>query len=166
MSTSAKRAEENPGWRSAAESLGSRDRSFSVTAIPRSPITADRIAVDRSTPADAIPALSEDYGAHALLAQQCRSRIDGLAPRQREVLAELVAGRSNKQVAHMLGLSPRTVEVYRASMMDRLKVRTLAQALYIAFMAGLAPLDTLFAREPIERAETGAADSAPASVHL
>jgi two-component system response regulator FixJ len=59
------------------------------------------------------------------------------------VLAGLVAGHSNKQIAHMLGISPRTIENYRAGLMDRLKARTLAQALHIAFVAGLTPSDTM-----------------------
>lgn len=166
MSRSTKRADDNPGWRSAAESSEFRKRSFHVTAMPRAVTTSDWKGIAPLPSADEISALSDAHVTQALLAQQCRSRIDGLAPRQRAVLAELVAGRSNKQVAHMLGLSPRTVEVYRASMMNRLKVRTLAQALYIAFMAGLAPLDTLFAREPFECAECGADESAVVSVLL
>jgi FixJ family two-component response regulator len=112
-------------------------------AIAAALATPDRTGGDPFRPADAIPAPFDRHAAHALLARQCRSRIDGLAPRQRDVLAGLVAGHSNKQVAHMLGISPRTIELYRASMMERLKVRTLAQALYIAFMAGFAPPDTL-----------------------
>lgn len=81
--------------------------------------------------------------ADALLAQQCRSRVDDLAPRQRDVLTGLVAGYSNKKIAQVLGISPRTIEVYRAGMMDRLRARTLAQALHIAFVAGLMPPDTM-----------------------
>lgn len=81
--------------------------------------------------------------AYALLAEQCRARVENLAPRQRDVLTGLAAGRSNKQIAHTLGLSPRTVEIYRAGMMTRLNVRTLAQAMQIAFVAGLVPLDML-----------------------
>jgi len=88
-------------------------------------------------------ALPDQAAAYALLAQQCRSKIDALAPRQREVLAGLVAGQRNKQIARMLGISPRTIEIYRAGMMTRLKARTLAQALHIAFVAGLTPSDTM-----------------------
>ncbi|RYE03941.1 MAG: hypothetical protein EOP61_02620 [Sphingomonadales bacterium] len=80
---------------------------------------------------------------HALLTQQCCAKVEALAPRQREVLAGLAAGRSNKQIAHALGISPRTIEIYRAGVMSRLKARTLAQALYIAFVAGLVPLETM-----------------------
>lgn len=99
-----------------------------------SPKTPDRSAL--------APGAPDPSGAYELLAQQCCSRVEALAPRQREVLAGLAAGRSNKQIAHMLGISPRTIEIYRAGMMDRLKAGTLAHALHIAFMAGLVPFDT------------------------
>jgi len=92
---------------------------------------------------DTAPALSDRHAVHALLAQQCRSRIDGLTLRQRDVLAGLVAGHRNKDIARSLGLSPRTIEIHRAGMMDRLETRTLAQVLLIAFAAGLAPGDTI-----------------------
>jgi len=60
-----------------------------------------------------------------------------LPPREREVLQLLVAGLSNKLIAQRLDLSPRTVEAYRASVMDRLGVRSLAEAVRIALLAGL-----------------------------
>lgn len=94
---------------------------------------------DRSLNEDTVPVPSDR---HADLAQQCRSRIEELSPRQRDVLAGLIAGHSNKEIARTLGISPRTIEVYRAGLMDRLKARTLAQVLHIAFVAGLA-LDTM-----------------------
>ena len=92
---------------------------------------------------DATPAPLHRRAAYALLAEECRSRIDALAPRQRDVLAGLVAGCRNKQIGQMLGISPRTIEIYRADMMSRLKARTLAQALHIAFVAGMVPSDTM-----------------------
>jgi len=99
-----------------------------------------------SNTASSIPMLATMCDGHVkpvLTAEQCRSALDGLTPRQRDVLAAMVAGNSNKQIAHLLSLSPRTVEVYRAGMMSRLHVRTLAQTLYIAFMAGLTPSDPM-----------------------
>ncbi|MEG3181282.1 LuxR C-terminal-related transcriptional regulator [Sphingomonas sp. LT1P40] len=85
---------------------------------------------------------SDRQAAPVNLADQCRSRIEGLSPRQRDVLTGLVAGHSNKQIARTLGISPRTIEVYRAGLMDRLKARTLAQVLQTAFLAGIT-LDTV-----------------------
>ncbi|MBC9035179.1 hypothetical protein IAG41_22545 [Sphingomonas sp. JC676] len=96
------------------------------------------------TKSDPAPRADTDRNAaYARLAQQCRSRVDSLAPRQRDVLAGLVAGCTNKQIALMLGISPRTIEIHRAGMMGRLKARTLAQALHIAFVAGLVPCETM-----------------------
>lgn len=60
-----------------------------------------------------------------------------LSPREREVLVGLVAGKPNKAIAHELGISPRTVEVHRAHVMDKLGVRSLSAAVRTALMAGL-----------------------------
>lgn len=64
--------------------------------------------------------------------------VDALSPRQRQVLHGLVAGLSNKTIARDLELSPRTVEMHRADMMERLGVASLSEALRIAYDAGLA----------------------------
>jgi two-component system response regulator FixJ len=61
-----------------------------------------------------------------------------LSPRERQVLDALVAGRPNKTIAVALGLSVRTVEVHRAHMLERLGVETLAEAVRLAVMAGMA----------------------------
>jgi DNA-binding NarL/FixJ family response regulator len=49
-----------------------------------------------------------------------------LTPREREVLGKVVAGASNKEAGRMLGISPRTVEVHRARIMDKLGTRNTA----------------------------------------
>lgn len=63
-------------------------------------------------------------------------RIAALTPRERDVLARLVAGRPNKVIAHELGISPRTVEIHRANLMEKLGCRSLAEAVRIAITAG------------------------------
>lgn len=81
--------------------------------------------------------LEEDVAAaHARAAQE---RIAALSPRERDVLAGLIEGRGNKVIAHQLDISPRTVEIYRANLMMRLGVRSLPEALRVAFAAGLIP---------------------------
>lgn len=60
-----------------------------------------------------------------------------LTPREREVLTGLAQGLPNKSIANQLGISFRTVEVYRANIMSKLGVGSLADALRIAFAAGL-----------------------------
>lgn len=60
-----------------------------------------------------------------------------LTPREREVLEGLAQGLPNKTIAYNLGISPRTVEVHRANLMAKLEVRSLSDALRLAFAAGL-----------------------------
>lgn len=49
----------------------------------------------------------------------------------------MASGKQNKVIALELGISPRTVEVYRANIMEKMNCRTLAGILRIAFIAGL-----------------------------
>ena len=70
-------------------------------------------------------------------AAEARARLNILTPRERDVLAGLVKGLPNKTIAYDLGISPRTVEIHRANLMDKLEVRSLSEALRIAFAAGL-----------------------------
>lgn len=60
-----------------------------------------------------------------------------LTPRERDVLEGLAHGLPNKTIAYDLGISPRTVEVHRANLMTKLEVRSLSDALRIAFAAGM-----------------------------
>jgi two-component system response regulator FixJ len=74
---------------------------------------------------------------------KARAHIARLAPRERDVLDGLVAGQANKMIAHLLGISPRTVEIYRANMMERLGADSLAAVIRMAFAAGLTPESSL-----------------------
>lgn len=71
--------------------------------------------------------------------EAAKEKIDRLSPRETDVLKGLIEGRSNKVIAYELDISPRTVEIYRANLMDKLEVRSLSEALRIAFAAGLFP---------------------------
>jgi two-component system response regulator FixJ len=71
-------------------------------------------------------------------AAEANARLANLTAREREVLAALVAGKSNKVIARDLGLSPRTVEAHRAALMDRLSVNSLAEAIRLAVAGGMA----------------------------
>ncbi len=68
--------------------------------------------------------------------EAAQTRIAALTPREREVLQRLVAGRPNKVIAHELGISPRTVEIHRANLMEKLGCRSLAEAVRTAITAG------------------------------
>jgi len=62
-------------------------------------------------------------------------RLQALTPRERDVLIGLAQGLPNKTIAYDLGISPRTVEIHRANLMSKLEVRSLSEALRIAFAA-------------------------------
>ncbi len=64
------------------------------------------------------------------------ARIAALSRRQREVLMHMAAGKLSKQIAHELGLSVRTVELYRLAVFKALDVRTGADAIRLAIEAG------------------------------
>ncbi len=59
-----------------------------------------------------------------------------LTPRERHVLDQLVAGRSNKIAAFELGISPRTIEIHRAHIMDKMHAKSLSDLVRIAIAAG------------------------------
>jgi PAS domain S-box-containing protein len=67
------------------------------------------------------------------------ARLARLTPREREVLVGLVEGGTNKSIAKKLGLSPRTVELHRAQVMNRLNANNLTELLQLALAAGVAP---------------------------
>ncbi|CCA93207.1 MULTISPECIES: response regulator transcription factor [Novosphingobium] len=82
-------------------------------------------------------AVAEQADAQRLTAAAALSRIETLTPRERDVLEGLATGQTNKMIALAHGISPRTVEIHRANMMEKLGVRTLPEALRIALIAGL-----------------------------
>ena len=63
-------------------------------------------------------------------------RVSALSRRQREVLMHMASGKLSKQIAHELGLSVRTVELYRLAAFKALDVRTSADAIRVAIEAG------------------------------
>lgn len=60
-------------------------------------------------------------------------RLQVLTPRERDVLDGLAKGLPNKTIAYDLGISSRTVEIHRANLMAKLEVRSLSEALRLAF---------------------------------
>ncbi len=68
------------------------------------------------------------------------ARIGALSTRERQVLEQLVMGRPNKVVAFELGISPRTVEVYRRNVMTKTGARSLPHLVRMALVAGIDPL--------------------------
>jgi DNA-binding CsgD family transcriptional regulator len=83
--------------------------------------------------------------------QVSRNRVDGstdaalarrfpglelLTQREREVLAEIMSGASNKEAGRRLGISPRTIEVHRARIMDKLGAKNAADLVRITLNGG------------------------------
>jgi two-component system response regulator FixJ len=68
---------------------------------------------------------------------EIESRLAALSKREREVLGGLVTGRANKQIAFDLGISPRTVEIYRANLMDKMEAASLSELVRMALIAGV-----------------------------
>jgi two-component system response regulator FixJ len=64
-------------------------------------------------------------------------RLSTLSPRERDVLAGLIEGRANKQIAFDLGISPRTVEIYRANLMNKMQADSLSNLVRMALVAQL-----------------------------
>ena len=83
--------------------------------------------------------LDAEARSQASLAQDAKDRIDRLTERERQVLEHLVAGRQNKVIAYALDISPRTVEIHRANLMDKMRARTLSDLVRLALTAGLSP---------------------------
>jgi two-component system, LuxR family, response regulator FixJ len=67
------------------------------------------------------------------------SRLTLLSPREREVLEGLLDGLPNKSIAYDLAISPRTVEIHRARVMDKMGARSLSELIRLALAAGVRP---------------------------
>ncbi len=64
-------------------------------------------------------------------------RLAALSNREREVLEGLVAGHANKRIAYDLGISPRTVEIYRANLMTKMQAASLSDLVRMALISGI-----------------------------
>jgi FixJ family two-component response regulator len=69
--------------------------------------------------------------------RELQANFDSLTPRQREVLARVVAGRLNKQIAHELGTSERTIKLHRSQVMQKLRADSLADLVKKAERLGI-----------------------------
>jgi len=68
-----------------------------------------------------------------------KTRVDSLSRREREVLQGLLSGLPNKSIAYELGISPRTVEVHRGRVMQKMGARSLSELVRLGLAAGLQP---------------------------
>jgi len=66
---------------------------------------------------------------------EIRARLGSLSGREGEVLEGLLAGKANKVIAHDLDISPRTVEIYRANLMTKMRANSLSELVRMALRA-------------------------------
>ena len=85
---------------------------------------------------DAAFAVLEQADAAARRARAARAKLSALSPRESNVLDRLMSGQANKTIAEELDLSPRTVEIHRAKLLGKLGVRSVPEAMRLAFAAG------------------------------
>ncbi len=81
--------------------------------------------------------LLEEFAKLAQTQREGPSEAEKLTAREREVLEGLVAGKPNKTIAFDLGISPRTVEIYRANVMTKMGAKSLSDLVRMALVAGV-----------------------------
>lgn len=84
-------------------------------------------------------ALSETAASHEdhTLRAAVTQRMASLSARERQVLEGLLAGHANKTIAYDLGISPRTIEIYRANVMTKMEAASLSELVRMALVAGV-----------------------------
>jgi two-component system, LuxR family, response regulator FixJ len=83
---------------------------------------------------------SEQTHQKAIGIARIAERIASLTPREREVMDHLVTGQPNKTIAYDLGASPRTIEVHRARVMEKMGARSLSELVRMAIAAEESPI--------------------------
>src|SRR6476646_8898083 len=78
-----------------------------------------------------------DTARHKAEVSDITDRLAALSQRERQVLEGLVAGKANKVIAFDLGISPRTVEIYRANVMTKMSANSLSDLVRMAITAGI-----------------------------
>jgi RNA polymerase sigma factor (sigma-70 family) len=88
----------------------------------------------------------EEVRARSEQADALFARVASLTPRERQVFALVVRGLLNKQIAHELGTSERTVKAHRHMVMQKCGVRSVAELVMIAERTGILPADDVLAK--------------------
>ncbi|MGV2289959.1 response regulator [Trinickia sp. YCB016] len=74
---------------------------------------------------------------------EIRLRLDRLTPREHEVMARVVVGRLNKQIAGELGIAEKTIKIHRARVMEKMGAQTLADLIHLAGRAGIGAAESV-----------------------
>ncbi|WP_428408795.1 response regulator transcription factor [Hyphococcus sp.] len=94
------------------------------------PFTAEEVT-------DALDRALAGGGASASVPAALTARFETLTPREREVMAEIVKGGANKEIARILDVSPRTVEVHRQKVMSKMEAGSVAELVRMGLTLGL-----------------------------
>jgi FixJ family two-component response regulator len=114
---------------------GRGDIPTSVQALKAGAVDFLTKPVKRDTLLSALEgALAQDAASRAEREElrALRARYETLTPREREVLAQVVAGKLNKQIAGDIGAAERTVKAHRAQVMEKMRVGSLAELVRVA----------------------------------
>lgn len=121
---------------------GDPDVRSAVTAMKKGAVDFLEKPVDPKTLLDyvekAVRKREYELGEREKLAQ-AQAKFGVLTPRERDVLRHLLIGRPNKIIARELGLSPRTVEIHRARVMEKTGAGSLPRLVRMALAAGMDP---------------------------
>jgi RNA polymerase sigma factor (sigma-70 family) len=82
----------------------------------------------------------DDY-VHQRESTEAKSPLERLSPREREVLQLVVEGKSSKEIANIIHLSPKSVETYRSRLMQKLNVNDLPGLVKFAIQHGITTLE-------------------------
>jgi two-component system response regulator FixJ len=119
---------------------GHGDVEVAVKAMKAGAVDFVEKPYEKQTLVDAISRAFDRMDARStkdVLADEAKGRIERLTPREKDVLVGLVDGCTNKMIAETLDISPRTVEIHRANLMEKLDAPSLSSVLRIAFAAGI-----------------------------
>lgn len=115
---------------------GQGDIPMAVSAIKRGAFDFIEKPFDANSLLNKVKRALERFGSDAEPEADASAPFAGeelLTPREREVLRQIASGASNKEAGQRLGISPRTVEVHRARIMDKLGARNAADLVRIVF---------------------------------
>ncbi len=118
---------------------GHGDVGVAVRAMKAGAVDFVEKPYEKKTLIDALTAAFERLETQqrgALQADEARGMISRLTARERDVLGGLVRGLTNKTIAQDLAISPRTVEIHRANLMEKMQAPSLSAVLRVAFSAG------------------------------
>lgn len=116
------------------------DVALAVRAMKAGAADVVALPLEPAALADAVRAAMAEWTAAkqvGAVPEAVRLRLARLTRRERQVLESIARGDGNKAIAQDLGISPRTVEVHRAKVMEKLSCRSLSDVIRLAMQAGL-----------------------------